>query len=266
MEYSIGEFSQIAKLTVKALRFYQEEGILQPARIDAFTGYRYYREDQFEKAAMIRILRQWDFSLDELRETMVGVSCDEELKPFLEKKLKQTRESMADLGLRSEAMESALRSFKEESMGKSGEIFIKEIGALRVASRRHSGRYSDYGMVISSLYKVFGRWADGRPIALYYDGEYKEEGADFEPAIPVRKEATGPEVRDLAPCKVISVVHQGAYDTLSASYKLLTDYAAKNGYRVLRPTREVYLKGPGMFFRGNPARYLTEIQFPVEGA
>jgi len=246
------------------LRFYQEEGILEPARIDAFTSYRYYSEDQIEKAGMIRTLRQWDFSVDDIRETLGKAGCDEDLKPYLEKKLSQTRESMALLGLRAQELESALNLCKEDIMGKSGEICIKEIGVLRVAARRFTGKYSDYGMIISALYKTFGRWVDGKPMALYHDAEYKEDGADFEPAVPVRKEAVGPEVRDLAACSVVSVVHQGAYDTLSGSYKLLTDYVIKNGLRVSRPTREVYLKGPGMFFKGNPARYLTEIQFPVE--
>ncbi len=264
MEYSIGEFSLIAKLTVKALRFYQEQGLLEPARTDAFTSYRYYREDQLEKAGMIKTLREWDFSVDEIRETLLKAGCDEDLTPYLERKLGQTRESIALLGLRAQQLESALSSFKEETVGKSGEIFIKEIGAMRIASRRHNGRYSEYGGIISGLYKAFGRWACGKPMALYHDDEYKEDGADFEASLPVREDAVGPEVRELASCKVVSIVHRGSYETLSASYKSLTDYVKKNGLRVARPTREVYLKGPGMFFKGNPARYLTEIQFPVE--
>jgi effector-binding domain-containing protein len=58
-------------------------------------------------------------------------------------------------------------------------------------------------------------------------------------------------------------VHQGSYDSLGRSYQALTDYVRTKGLEVEKPTREVYLKGPGMFLRGNPAKYLTEIQFPL---
>jgi effector-binding domain-containing protein len=37
----------------------------------------------------------------------------------------------------------------------------------------------------------------------------------------------------------------------------------EKGYTVVSPTREVYLKGPGMIFKGNPRKYVTEIQFPI---
>jgi hypothetical protein len=33
----------------------------------------------------------------------------------------------------------------------------------------------------------------------------------------------------------------------------------------MQPTREIYLKGPGMIFKGNPENYLTEIQIMIEG-
>ena len=43
-------------------------------------------------------------------------------------------------------------------------------------------------------------------------------------------------------------------------------YVKQNGYALTLPTREVYLKGPGMIFRGNPKKYVTEIQLPIATA
>ncbi|HNT30299.1 MAG TPA: MerR family transcriptional regulator, partial [bacterium] len=43
----------------------------------------------------------------------------------------------------------------------------------------------------------------------------------------------------------------------------ITAYVNEHGYTVTLPTREIYLKGPGMIFRGNPNNYLTEIQMLV---
>jgi len=44
--YSIGEFSQVTGLTIKTLRFYHEQGVLAPSRVDPHSGYRYYDDQQ----------------------------------------------------------------------------------------------------------------------------------------------------------------------------------------------------------------------------
>jgi effector-binding domain-containing protein len=58
-------------------------------------------------------------------------------------------------------------------------------------------------------------------------------------------------------------MHRGPYEELSRSYARALKYAKERGYEIQLPTREIYHKGPGMLFRGNPKRYLTEIQMLV---
>lgn len=47
---SIGDFSRMTHLSVKALRHYHDVGLLEPAEIDRWSGYRYYRPDQVATA------------------------------------------------------------------------------------------------------------------------------------------------------------------------------------------------------------------------
>ena len=56
--FSIGEFSQISGLSVKALRFYDEKGLLKPAQVDATSGYRFYDAGSAERARVIARLRE----------------------------------------------------------------------------------------------------------------------------------------------------------------------------------------------------------------
>lgn len=55
-----------------------------------------------------------------------------------------------------------------------------------------------------------------------------------------------------------------AYETLTSAYAAIDSYAAENQLKLCPPFREVFIKGPGMFLKGNPEKYITEIQFPVQ--
>ena len=67
---SIGDFSRMTFLTVKALRHYQQVGLLEPARTDGSTGYRYYRPEQVSRARLIRRLRDLDLPIDDVRSVL----------------------------------------------------------------------------------------------------------------------------------------------------------------------------------------------------
>jgi DNA-binding transcriptional MerR regulator/effector-binding domain-containing protein len=64
---SIGDFSRMTFLTVKALRHYHDVGLLEPARTDPSSGYRYYRPEQVSQARLIRRLRDLDLPVDDVR-------------------------------------------------------------------------------------------------------------------------------------------------------------------------------------------------------
>jgi effector-binding domain-containing protein len=142
----------------------------------------------------------------------------------------------------------------------------RDLTPVLVAGVPMKGRYSQMGPAFGTLCKRLGRHIAGKPMCLYYDGEYRDEDANFEPCVPVRKsvEANGMSLRELPAAHCVTLVHRGPYEDLRRSYARLMTYAKERGYEVILPTREVYLKGPGMIFRGNPKKYLTEIQLPIK--
>ena len=62
----IGRFSQICRLTITALRHYDDLGLLKPALVDPQSGYRYYSLEQVAAAELIRTLRAVEMPLDEI--------------------------------------------------------------------------------------------------------------------------------------------------------------------------------------------------------
>ncbi|MFF1958030.1 MerR family transcriptional regulator [Streptomyces sp. NPDC058220] len=67
---TIGAFAARSRLSPKALRLYDRLGLLAPAQVDAVTGYRWYREDQVERARLVALLRQLDMPLARIAEVV----------------------------------------------------------------------------------------------------------------------------------------------------------------------------------------------------
>ena len=271
--YSIGEFSRISGLPVRTLRFYHDKGLLQPAAIDPQSNYRYYDAHSVEVASVISRLRELEIPLDDIALLLQECGDDQDLLQYL----REHKRSLAEKAQHYRQLESkidqviALESEMREVFDMSiqeFEISERNIEPQLVVGIRLKGKYSDSGQVFSKLGKKVGRYIAGKPLCLYYDGEYREEDADFEPCFPIRKQVDfeAGEVKTLPAARCVTLVHQGPYDTLGRSYALVMDYAKAQGYEIDLPTREVYVKGPGMIFRGNPKKYLTEIQIPIKQA
>jgi DNA-binding transcriptional MerR regulator len=67
---SIGEFSRLSRLSPKALRLYDELGLLVPARVDPATGYRWYAASQRDQARLVAALRRIGVPLARIRDLL----------------------------------------------------------------------------------------------------------------------------------------------------------------------------------------------------
>jgi effector-binding domain-containing protein len=161
------------------------------------------------------------------------------------------------------ANERRAREFLDSA---SFQVEEKTLQPQLIAGYRMKGKYSDCGKGFALLGRAVGRYICGKSFCLYYDCEYRDGDADIETCFPIRKEvrADGISVRTLAGGSCLSLIHRGPYHQLGRSYEKILRAANQRKAKIALPTREVYLKGPGMIFKGNPNRYLTEIQLPFE--
>ena len=268
---SIGEFSKASGLTVKTLRFYHDRKILTPALVDPQSGYRYYDDRNLETARIIRALRELEFTLDDIAAILAECGEDQDPIAYLERHRIQLAEKFTHYQNLLQRVDLAISNeleTRETTSMRSNNFDIKEemIEEQLIAGVRMKGAYSECGAGFSKLAKQVGRHICGKPLFLCYDQEFREDDAEFEACYPVRKKIAlqGAEVRNLPATRCITLKHRGSYDSLGTSYAKLLEYAKRNKYEIVLPTREVYLKGPGMIFRGNPKKYLTEIQLPIK--
>lgn len=266
----IGQFSQASDIPVRTLRFYHERGLLVPAAVDRESGYRYYDDRNLDVARVIVALRGLEFSLDDVAEILSGARDDADVLAHLERQKQSLTERLRHYQDVVRQIDQVIQSEREarevEDMhAKTYEIEERDVEPQLVAGVRMKGRYCDCGRGFATLYRKLGRYAAGKPLCLYYDGEYREDDADFEPCIPIRQrvEADGITLHDLPGGRCVTLIHQGPYNELGRSYARILQYVEDHGYNTRLPSREVYIKGPGMIFKGNPKKYLTEIQLPL---
>ncbi len=266
--FSIGEFSKITGLTVKTLRFYHDKNLLIPALVDDQTGYRYYDARQIDKARIIAQLRSLEFTLEQIGAILAESEDEADILDFLETQRTLLEERMRQYRGIVTSLESILRNEREArmTMHKSTfEVEEKRVDTQLIAGVRMKGRYSECGKGFAQIGKALGRYISGKCFLLHYDCEYREEDADFEACMPLRKDnaVAGIDVRELPGGRCVSLMHKGPYPELGRSYAKVLAYIKEKGYEIVMPTREIYWKGPGMIFRGNPKNYLTEIQIMV---
>lgn len=264
----IGQFSRITGLTVKTIRLYHEKGLLVPKWVDEASGYRYFDDHNIEQARAIAYLRELMFPLHEIKEILDRFSEDSDIVEFLERHRMEIRLKMEQLSKAALSLEQIIQKEKEaakmlkESAFSVGE---KNLDDLLVAGVRWKGRYSDCGKAMAKVARLAGRRIRGKAMSLYYDAEYKEDDADIETCFPVKGMQSNGEVKvhTLRGGRCVFLIHKGPYENLSRSYAEIMKYAQEKRYQTKAPIREIYLKGPGMIFRGNPKNYLTEIQMMI---
>ena len=93
----IGEFAQACNMPISVLRYYDSCGLLKPAYIDKFTGYRYYSENQIAVCARINELKAAGFSLAEIKQFISGNASSEDIGAIFDRKKNQINEILRHL-------------------------------------------------------------------------------------------------------------------------------------------------------------------------
>lgn len=267
--YKIGEFSKLARVSVKTLRYYDEVGLFEPSRVEASTGYRYYAASQLAELHRILTYKDMGFSLEQISQLLKEDLTSAQVYALLRLRQAELREQIeADRG-RLERIENRLRWIEQEGRMSNIDVVIKRIEALKVASLRDVvPNYSDQGPLWGELTGYLAQHNHplmGPCLTVYYDDEYTESNVDLEVCEPVNRELPKQgriQVRELPRVEQMAcAIHKGSYATLDTTYTALTRWIAAHGLRICGPNREVYLVDQE--HNENPEEWVTEVQFPV---
>ena len=103
--YTIGEFSRITSVTVKALRHYHSKGVLEPSYVSDDTSYRYYSEADVEKLRVVTALKLMDFNLADIKHLLTELSDETDLTAILTDRQSIIADKIQRLNLASSAID-----------------------------------------------------------------------------------------------------------------------------------------------------------------
>jgi effector-binding domain-containing protein len=268
---NIGTYSLITRLSPKALRLYEEKGLLVPAKRE-ITGYRMYDHTQIRKGLLLRRLAELGFGIQDMKvsvEVLEGGGDAAALDIIIARRIREVSSHMRQLETIRGELEN--RSFEEVTDMKNGTPCIKELPAQRVISKREKGTYQEgIPRLIGEMCSLIGSLEPqahmvGPPMAIYCDQEYKETEADMEVAVQVSGRVTigasGFKIRILPAGRAVSAIHSGAYGKVGEAWGKIFQYIQENGLKPNGPGRELYLNDPAQIPEGE---LLTEVQVPVE--
>jgi DNA-binding transcriptional MerR regulator len=270
----IGDFSKLSRVSIKALRHYDEMGLLKPVDVDRFTGYRYYEFDQLPRLYRILALKDLGFSLEEIGRLLEGQVSVEQMRGMLKLRQAEIRQQVAEEVARQERVELWLREIEQEDSMSKYDVVIKKIEPVKVATVRGvvptpPDQRSLWDTLMGYLQQKDARMM-GPPMAIYHDPEFKEQDWDIEVVMPLNEELAPSQsvnVYELPGAeKMACVVHTGPFATIGEAYDAVAKWIDQNGYHIIGPARELNLRLPDKLGDQNDPNTVNEIQFPVEKA
>ena len=261
--YRIGLFAQMNRITVKALRFYEEQGLLLPAKIDEESGYRYYTMSQMETLHRILALKEAGFTIEDMKH--LNASGDE--RGFLLRKKKALLEKIAELTLQLSKIDGYLMAGGNSL---SAPVMVKTIPETVCAVMRR--RIDSYDALFEIMPEMGGYMEDaGCTCALpeYCFTQYLEPGfQEAQILVEVCEAVTEKKAdrerlrfRTIPEIRAACIYHKGSYRDFPKTYEVILRYIEENGYEICGNIRESYIDG--VWNKDSEDEWLSEIQIPV---
>jgi DNA-binding transcriptional MerR regulator len=291
--FRIGEFSKIAQVSGRLLRYYDQIGLLRPVSIDPQTGYRFYSANQLPQLNQILILKELGLTLDQIGQMLSDHITPDDIRGMFLLRKAQIEQEIAAERRHLQAIESRLQRLDHPTRTADAEVVLKALpqqqikGTREVFTSLESVR--DRVLAIRAALSAQSKERTQGPFVVVIHSEvFDSEQLDCELGQSVRGTLSAPvtlpvtltdgqviALRELpAVTMVASSIHAGALESKYEAYQTVGSWIESNGYRVSGPGREVFHQLPDQPFqdkqhqlegkRDSGTDTVIEIVFPVE--
>jgi DNA-binding transcriptional MerR regulator len=271
--FTVGEFSRLARVSKRLLRYYDEIGLLKPIHTDKFTNRRFYSAEQMPRLNRILALKDLGLSLDQIQRVLSDDISTDEMQGMLLLKKAEIEQQLQDELQRIRSIEARLQFLRSAEAAEPFDVVIKQLPAQPVLSVRTvldslEDGMSIFGQIMAALPE---KNTNGLLFAIMHSDGIDEGELDVEigRAITAKTHAPVPlhgglqlSFRELpAVAAMATYIVNGPSANLLIGYSVIGTWAEANGYHFAGVPREVALQLP-QAADGSDA--IAEIQFPVE--
>jgi DNA-binding transcriptional MerR regulator/effector-binding domain-containing protein len=271
--FRIGDFSRIARVSARLLRFYDEIGLLAPAQADAQTGYRYYTVAQLAQLNRITVLKELGFSLEQIGAMLQAPPDAGELRRMLLLRRNDAEEKLAQEAQRLRHIETRIAQIEREGALSSDDVVERAQPARRLLSlRRQVASFAEARALIGVLRErarpLLPRAHRCQLVVVAHAPQFESDALDAEFGYAVEHLDLAPPpkaselgLRDLPAVPRMAVcVRVGLPEDAHLVTEKIGRFVAANGDELDGPSREVFLQPPDAE-RMHEA--VVEMQFPV---
>ncbi len=257
--FRIGEFSKIAQVSGRMLRYYDEIGLLIPESIDPETSYRYYSARQLSQLNRILVLKELGLSLGQIAQLLRRDTSTDELRGMLALRKAQIEQSMQEEMARLRVVEARLEQIDEHGQVQEPDVILKSVLAQQFLSLREVlPDMAAIRRLVQKIYSVVpakvGR-NNVSHIAVFLHSPIFEPG-DRDVEIGYLLTGKTPKSVRLSEERVLTVrelpaidtmatlVHIGRIDDLHRTYGLLGTWVEQKNWQIIGTGREVLIQLP----------------------
>jgi DNA-binding transcriptional MerR regulator len=265
--FMIGDFAQLARVSARVLRHYDQIGLLHPIHVDQSTGYRFYSAAQLADVNRIVALRDLGFGLAEIGDLMDKDMSPSELRAMLTLKQAQAKAELEAVERRLRGIDSRIMQLEDRAA--SIDLVRKTIPAMTVWTMpyqtAHLGEALD---ALSCMVKEMSVHIED-PVPPYglarWTADYDEEGFPMEFAIPLDERLAEAAARggfveeELPEVDVVSTIRSPDSDDLHVTNAAIGRWIEHESAKIAGPVREVLLADPAL---GAPEQ-VVEVQVPI---
>lgn len=268
---SIGEFSNICKVSTKTLRYYAEIGLILPEKINSENGYRYYSIDQLKTMLLINRLKTYQFSLEEIKEIIHNDEQEEKLYIALNRKKEVINQQINEYENTLKQLSNDLSTLKQGNsiMSYLDEIDIQLVDVVKmniVSIRKTLHKFElpeQYKQCFQQILEQINKeqlTIAAAPMVLFHSSEFSAEGMDIEFAIPVIECSRC--THEFHPGLSLKTTLYGSYQNLPSIYAKQREWVEKEGYISSNAVYEVYINDPSQV--SSEDELISEIYYPVK--
>ena len=273
--FRIGEFSRIARVSARLLRYYDELGLLKPGVVDSATGYRYYTSSQLQRLNRILVLRDLGLTLQQIGGAIEESASADRLRDMLELRRADAERALADEAARLRHIEARIAQLETGSEGDLDDVLIRaEPARTIVAVRDTVSSFVEARKIIGELARTLPKRVPretlGAIIGIAHSAEFEPDAIDVELGFVLNGELPSDlpligqrqlRVRDLPAVPLMAAcVRVGLPEDAHLITGKIGRYVEANGYRLAGPGREVFLRPPRA---DRMDESVVEMQFPV---